>query len=120
MVWPSGWVCQAVSAPGVKWTRLACARAGADAGATASMKTSPVNQSPGPLAVSMLLLVISMGVPPVRWSSRQSSAAAGLVTEAGDVGRVGRRRPAPEEVQRLRGGAVGVRGVDGHGQPSVG
>src|SRR3954468_12861161 len=32
IVWPSGWVCQAVRAPGVKWTLAACRRDGAGAG----------------------------------------------------------------------------------------
>src|SRR3954452_20889712 len=60
IVWPWGWVCQAVRAPGVKWTSAA-ANVDVPAGAaTASMYTSPVNQSPGPFWVSMLLWVICM------------------------------------------------------------
>jgi hypothetical protein len=60
MVWPCGWVCQAVRAPGVKWTSAA-ANVDVPAGAaTASMYTSPVNQSASPFWVSMLLRVICM------------------------------------------------------------
>src|SRR5918997_4989759 len=35
MVWPLGWVCQAVLAPGVKWTLLAARRDGSEAAARA-------------------------------------------------------------------------------------
>ncbi len=37
MFWPSGCVCQAVRAPGVKWTLAAATRDGADGVATMSM-----------------------------------------------------------------------------------
>ena len=37
IVWPKGWVCHAVRAPGVKWTLAACRRDGSDGVATASM-----------------------------------------------------------------------------------
>ena len=47
IVWPFGWVCQAVRAPGVKWTLLAVHARAAHGAATASTKTEPVNQSPG-------------------------------------------------------------------------
>src|SRR4051812_36388778 len=60
MVWPSGWVCQAVLAPGVKRTIAAFTRDGGDGVATVSMKTVPVNQSPGPGLVSREFLVICM------------------------------------------------------------
>ena len=36
IVWPSGWVCQAVRAPGVKWTSAAATRAGGDGEAMVS------------------------------------------------------------------------------------
>jgi hypothetical protein len=61
IVWPFGCVCQAVRAPGVKWTLLALTRDPSEGAATASMKTVPVNQSLGPGFVSMLFLVICMG-----------------------------------------------------------
>src|SRR5664280_532255 len=48
-VWPNGWVCQAVRAPGSKVTLAPAARAGAFAWNKASMRTVPVNQSAGPL-----------------------------------------------------------------------
>ena len=48
MVWPFGCVCQAVRAPGVKWTLLALRREVSDSDATASMYTAPVNHSAGP------------------------------------------------------------------------
>src|SRR4051794_14859672 len=60
MFWPKGWVCQAVRAPGVKWTLAAPTREGAVGVAIVSMKTEPVNQSAGPGLVSRLFLVICM------------------------------------------------------------
>jgi hypothetical protein len=60
MVWPLGCVCQAVRAPGEKWTLLADRREVADGAATASIKTTPVNHSPGPGVVSTEFLVICM------------------------------------------------------------
>jgi hypothetical protein len=36
IVWPSGWVCQAVRAPGVKWTFAAAVRQGGEGEATTS------------------------------------------------------------------------------------
>src|SRR5215217_7765590 len=62
MVWPKGWVCQAVRAPGVKWTLAAASREGGDGVATVSMWTAPVNQSLGPGFVSRELRVICMVV----------------------------------------------------------
>src|SRR4051812_45308519 len=60
MVWPCGWVCQAVRAPGVKWT-LAAAKVDVPAGAaTGAMYTSPGNPSAGLFWVSMLERVICM------------------------------------------------------------
>src|SRR4051812_34985440 len=59
IVCPCGWVCQAVRAPGVKWTAAALSGAAA---ATVSMKTAPLNQSAGPRPVSMLLRVISIAL----------------------------------------------------------
>src|SRR2546423_10176726 len=49
-VWPSGCVCQAVRAPGSKVTLAPRARAGSGASKSASTRTVPVNQSPGPFA----------------------------------------------------------------------
>src|SRR6266852_624144 len=49
-VWPSGWVCHAVRAPGSNVTLAPTARAGAFAWNKGSMRTVPVNQSAGPLA----------------------------------------------------------------------
>src|SRR3954453_17556511 len=58
IVWPLGCVCQAVRAPGVKWTLLALTRDPPAGAATGSMWTTPVNQSSGPRAVSVPFLVI--------------------------------------------------------------
>src|SRR5947207_2331175 len=60
MVWPLGWVCHAVRAPGVKWTLLVWRRDWSDGAATASMYTVPVNHSVGPAMVSMEFGVICM------------------------------------------------------------
>jgi hypothetical protein len=62
MVWPLGCVCHAVRAPGVKWTLLALSRDPSDGAATVSTNTAPVNHSLGPVAVSIVLLVICMVV----------------------------------------------------------
>src|SRR5438067_5839331 len=48
-VWPSGWVCHAVRAPGSNVTLAPPACAGATAWNRGSMRTVPVNQSAGPL-----------------------------------------------------------------------
>src|SRR4051794_40609758 len=48
-VWPSGWVCQAVRAPGSKVTRAPATRAGSGGLNSGSIRTVPVNQSAGPL-----------------------------------------------------------------------
>src|SRR5438105_171005 len=48
-VWPSGWVCHAVRAPGSNVTLAPTARAGAVAGNSGSMRTVPVNHAAGPL-----------------------------------------------------------------------
>jgi hypothetical protein len=55
-------MCQAVRAPGVKWTLLALRRDGPDGVATESTKTVPVNHSFGPAMVSTLFLVSCMVV----------------------------------------------------------
>src|SRR3979411_2885823 len=47
-VWPSGCVCHAVRAPGSNVTIAPAARAGALGWNNGSMRTVPVNQSPGP------------------------------------------------------------------------
>ena len=49
-VWPSGWVCHAVRAPGSNVTLAPAARAGAWGWNSRSIRTVPVNQSAGPLA----------------------------------------------------------------------
>src|SRR6266478_7363079 len=48
-VWPSGWVCQAVRAPGSNVTLAPATRAGSGAWNRGSIRTVPVNQSAGPL-----------------------------------------------------------------------
>src|ERR1700741_39135 len=48
-VWPSGWVCHAVRAPGSNVTLAPAERAGVFAWNKGSMRTVPVNQSAGPL-----------------------------------------------------------------------
>src|SRR3954447_23946011 len=65
IVCPFGCVCQAVRAPGAKWTLLALSLEPSDGAATVSMKTAPVNQSFGPGAVAMVLRVTCMVLPVV-------------------------------------------------------
>src|SRR5438067_9306936 len=47
-VWPNGWVCQAVRAPGSNVTLAPRTRAGDGASISESILTFPVNQSSGP------------------------------------------------------------------------
>src|SRR5919109_3733605 len=47
-VWPSGWLCQAVRAPGSNVTLAPTARAGSGASNRGSMRTLPVKYSAGP------------------------------------------------------------------------
>src|SRR5215472_913231 len=47
--WPSGWVCQAVRAPGSNVTLAPCTRAGSGASNKGAKRTSPVKYSIGPL-----------------------------------------------------------------------
>ena len=49
-LWPSGWVCHAVRAPGSNVTNPAETRDGSVAGNSASIRTLPVKCSAGPLA----------------------------------------------------------------------
>src|SRR3981081_1245436 len=90
MVWPLGWVCHAVRAPGVKWTLLALRRDKPAGAATASTYTAPVNHSLGPAIVGMLfrmtcmshllgllqLLEITMRVSCGWWRSRSVNTGA--------------------------------------------
>src|SRR5436309_2296660 len=48
-VWPSGWVCHAVRAPGSNVTLAPTARAGSSAWNSGSTRTAPVKYSAGPL-----------------------------------------------------------------------
>src|SRR5215469_9182474 len=47
--WPSGWVCQAVRAPGSNVTLAPCTRAGSGASNKGAKRTVPVKYSVGPL-----------------------------------------------------------------------
>src|SRR6516225_4288348 len=63
-LWPSGWVCQAVRAPGSKVTSAAETRDGSAAANSGSIRTLPVNHSSGPLLE---------GCEPLRLSSMVSN-----------------------------------------------
>src|SRR5829696_817369 len=91
MVWPLGWVCHAVRAPGVKWTLLACRREEPVGVVTVSMYTAPVNHSFGPRLVSMEFLVICM------WFS--SVVSRGVAAGTGVPG----GRPSPDLGNHLVG-----------------
>src|SRR6266571_8946240 len=61
-VWPRGWVCHAVRAPGSNVTLAPPTRAGAVAWNSGSIRTVPVNHSAGPLLEGcepLLLISIS-------------------------------------------------------------
>src|SRR3954469_3320292 len=112
-VWPSGWVCQAVRAPGSNVTLLPAARAGAFAGNSGSMRTVPVNQSAGPLAdgcdpTLVISIVASSRIMPwaPAWPRRTAAAStvpavARNVRREGGMARVLARRPASGAEQRL-------------------
>jgi hypothetical protein len=53
-VWPSGWVCHAVRAPGSNVTLAPRARAGSGASNRGSIRTLPVKYSAGPLPFSLV------------------------------------------------------------------
>ena len=61
MVWPLGWVCQAVLAPGVKWTLLAARRDGSEAAARAlqaNTATDEPKSAGGPAEMGRALHVV--------------------------------------------------------------
>src|SRR5208282_4388072 len=64
-VWPSGWVCHAVRAPGSNVTIAPVTRAGSLPLNGESMRTVPVNQSAGPLldGCEPLLLISIFLIP---------------------------------------------------------
>src|SRR5947209_8828030 len=65
-VWPSGWLCQAVRAPGSNVTLAPTARAGSGASNRGSMRTAPVKYSADPLPEGcepLLLMSISLLFP---------------------------------------------------------
>src|SRR5207244_7248934 len=66
-VWPSGWLCQAVRAPGSNVTLAPTARAGSGASNRGSMRTAPVKYSACPLpeGCEPLLLMSMCCFPPV-------------------------------------------------------
>src|SRR5438309_1959853 len=65
-VWPSGWVCQAVRAPGSKVTLAPATRAGSGAWNRGSTRTVPVKYSAGPLpeGCEPFLLMSIFLIPP--------------------------------------------------------
>src|SRR5436305_12795209 len=68
IVWPCGCVCHAVRAPGVKWTAAAPIADASDGAVIVSMKTVPVNQSPGPRFVSSVFRVICIALSSQGWT----------------------------------------------------
>jgi hypothetical protein len=66
-VWPSGWVCQAVRAPGSKVTLEPLARAGSGAWNRGSIRTAPVKYSADalPEGCEPLLLMSMCSIPPL-------------------------------------------------------
>src|SRR5438034_10382783 len=66
-VWPSGWLCQAVRAPGSNVTLAPTARAGSGASNRGSIRTAPVKYSDGTLHEDREthLLMYLLHIPPV-------------------------------------------------------
>src|SRR5580704_19664536 len=78
-VWPSGWVCHAVRAPGSKVTLAACTNAGSGACNSGSIRTVPLNQSAEPFADACepaLLISIVVSLTRELTSQRASSRLA--------------------------------------------
>src|SRR5205823_1630519 len=65
-VWPSGWLCQAVRAPGSNVTLAPTARAGSGAWNRGSMRTEPVKYSadPFPEGCEPLVVMSICSIPP--------------------------------------------------------
>src|SRR5438093_13671942 len=65
-VWPSGWVCHAVRAPGSNVTLAPTARAGSFVWKSGSTRTAPVKYSAGPLpdGCEPALLISMLSSPP--------------------------------------------------------
>src|SRR6266550_3765398 len=84
MVCPLGCLCQAVRAPGAKWTLLAFRREAPNGAATVSIYTAPVNHSLGPLLVPMLFLVTFMVSPSMFVLVKGSMPRPGAEREASD------------------------------------
>src|SRR5437868_8628147 len=79
-VWPSGWVCQAVRAPGSNETRFAATRAGAGAWMIGSCSTVPVKYSFGARRVGRM---------PAKWISIGVRLSCWLLFLACRVARLG-------------------------------
>ena len=87
-VWPSGWVCHAVRAPGSNVTLAPAARAGTGASNNGSTRTVPVNHPAGPFADGCEpLRLISMTPPRVVAETRTN----GINTAATTVCKTERR-----------------------------
>src|SRR3954470_10179713 len=63
-VWPSGWVCQSVRAPGSNVTLAPRTRAGSGASNNGSIRTVPVKYSAGPLPDGCEPLLVTFIVSP--------------------------------------------------------
>src|SRR5687767_10941787 len=73
-VWPSGWVCHAVRAPGSNVTLAPAARAGTGASNDGSMRTAPANHSAGSFTDGCEpLRLISMTAPRVVAETRTNA-----------------------------------------------
>src|SRR5213595_3976761 len=107
-VWPSGWVCQAVRAPGSNVTLAPDTRAGSGAWNSGSMRTVPENHSAGPTPEACEPhLLMSICVLYFRWLlTSQSNSRIDLRCAPGrHVARCERdcreKRPGREERERI-------------------
>lgn len=125
IVWPCGWVCQAVRAPGVKWTSAAAKVDDASGAATASRWTSPVNQSAGPLAVPrssarVIFMVLSApvahGVTSTLMDSREAIARYPSGTPSSPTVR-SNTRPGSIVPSRMSGSSSSMYARTGAGPP---
>src|SRR5579885_3682342 len=84
-VWPSGWLCQAVRAPGSNVTLAPRTRAGSGASNRGSMRTAPVKYSAGPFpeGCEPLLLMSIFSIPPRCLQKRNTPPQPGKMPGCG-------------------------------------
>src|SRR5205085_11196559 len=137
-LWPSGWVCHAVRAPGSNVTSALDTRDGSTAGNSGSIRTLPVNQSVGPFieACDPLGLIsicpplifvhhytvwppsITMACPVTNAAASEHSQTTAVAISSGvpmrPTGSCAITLSRPSEVPPLKRSIIGVSMIPGH------